>query len=184
MRVRFEGEIAARQRRGLRRGAGLRSLQYRIDARHQFARAEWLGDVIIAADLEADHPVDLLVARGEEQDRRIRCLADSPAHFEAVHLGHADVEHDEIGRRLAEAAQRLGAVAGGDRLHAGLLQRETDDVADVGIIVGDENAFGHGSAPIGFPRRRRSSALRPADMYRNIASGAIRGRSSYASRYR
>ena len=38
------------------------------DPRHQLARAERLRDVVVGAELEAEHAVDLVVPRGDEQD--------------------------------------------------------------------------------------------------------------------
>ena len=115
--------------------------QDRIDPRHQFARAERLGDVIVAADLEAEDAINLLVAGRQKQDRRIRGLADLPADLQAVHLRHADIEHDQLVDAAVEQPQRfLAVLRGGDR-HAGLFEREADDVADMRIVVDDENGM-------------------------------------------
>ena len=108
-------------------GTGFRALENDIDAGHEFARAEGLGDVIITADLEPQHAINFLVAGGEEENRRFRGLANLSTYFEPIALRHADVEHDEVRSLLSEASQRLGAVARRDRRHAGLLQRETDN---------------------------------------------------------
>src|ERR1700749_4562799 len=43
----------------------------RGDARDQLARAERFCHVVVAADLEPEHAVDLLVPRGQKQDRHV-----------------------------------------------------------------------------------------------------------------
>jgi hypothetical protein len=40
-------------------------------ARQQLARGEGLGDVVVGAELEADHAVDLVAARSEEEHRHL-----------------------------------------------------------------------------------------------------------------
>src|SRR5690606_32460234 len=46
-----------------------RALEDDIDARHQLARREWLGDIVVAANFETENAVDLLVASTQKQDR-------------------------------------------------------------------------------------------------------------------
>src|ERR1700712_2695028 len=50
-----------------------------VNAGNEFARAEGFGDVIVAADLKAEHAVDLVVARRKKQDRNVGGLANFPA---------------------------------------------------------------------------------------------------------
>ena len=56
-----------------------RPAQERLDARHQLARAEGLGQVVVGTDGEADDPVDLLAPRGEHQHVGVGERADLPA---------------------------------------------------------------------------------------------------------
>ena len=72
--------------------------------------------------------------------------AGSPADLQPVHLGHADVEHDEARAPALEGAQRRGAVGDGLRRHAGLLQREADHLADMRVVVGDQDVMRHAIA--------------------------------------
>ena len=71
--------------------------EHRLHAGDELGRRERLGDVVVGAELEAEHPVDLGVAGGEEDHRDRRGLAQAAAHLEAVDVGEADVEHDEPG---------------------------------------------------------------------------------------
>ena len=50
-------------------GRCLRAPEHRPDAGDQLARAERLHDVVVGPELEAGHPVGLVPARGEHDDR-------------------------------------------------------------------------------------------------------------------
>jgi hypothetical protein len=96
---RIDGQRALRQRGSSRRRIHLAradAAQDHVDPRDQLARAERLCHVIVAADLEFQHAIDLVVARGEKQDRHVGGLSDLAADFKPVKLGHADVEDDEV----------------------------------------------------------------------------------------
>src|SRR6266702_7454901 len=138
----IDQEAALRQRGSAGLGiasAGAEPAQDDIDPRHQLAWAERFCHVIVATDLEAKNAVDLLVARRQEQDRYVRVFAHLAADIEAVELRHADVEHDQVRPVGGKAAERLLAVARLDHVHAGFLQGDADDLADVAFVVDDEN---------------------------------------------
>jgi len=126
-------------------GVGVFLVRRRIalTPRDQFARAERFCHIVIAADLQPENAIDLLVARRQKQDRRIRGLPDLAADFETVHLRHADVEHDEFVNLVVELAQRVLAVLCGGNHHAGFFKREAHDVTDMRVIINDENGMSH-----------------------------------------
>jgi len=64
----------------------LRAPEHRPDARDQLARREGFREVVVGAELEPAHPVRLLVARREHEDRHARVRANPPADLEAVHV--------------------------------------------------------------------------------------------------
>ena len=111
-----------------------------VHPRDQFARAERLGDVVVAADLEAKHAVDLVVARRQKQDRHVGGLAHFPADVEPVEFGHADIENDQVGPVGGKAGKRLLAVPCLEHGHPRFFQRDADDFADMQVVVDDENA--------------------------------------------
>ena len=115
-------------------------------ARAELADRERLRDVVVRAELEADHLVELVVAGRQHDDRHRARRAQPLAHLEPVEPRQHDVEHDEVDRRVGETAQRLLAVG---RLHDRvpvLLEREREHLAD-GVLVVDEqdrgSRFGH-----------------------------------------
>ena len=87
--------------------------QHRPHPGDQLARGERLGHIIVGAGLEAAHPVRLLAAAGQHDDRHVGGLgraADAAADFEAGNALDHPVEQDDVGRRLGGEQQRLVAV--------------------------------------------------------------------------
>ena len=81
--------------------------QHRADVREQHARLDRLGDELVGAQLEAQHAVEVLVARGEDHDRRGRAArAQLAADVEAVAPRQHHVEHDQVGLELVGALDR------------------------------------------------------------------------------
>ena len=116
-----------------------RAAQDDVHPGDEFARAEGLGDVIIAADLEAEHAIDLVVARREKQDRNIGGFSDFPADVQAVEFRHADIQDDEVRPVAGKAGQCFLAVARLEDGHPGLLECDPDDLANMQVVVNDEN---------------------------------------------
>ena len=71
----------------------------------------------------------------------------------AIGSGHADITHDQVGMRRLEARDCFGHRARGH--HAGTLplQHQPQDLADVGLVVHDEDGLPEEGGPM---RLRRS----------------------------
>src|SRR5512138_3704163 len=69
----------------------LSAAQHGFDARHQLAHAERLGDVVVRADLEPDHTVNLFAAGGDHDDRHAAGLAQLAADVQSIYLGDHQV---------------------------------------------------------------------------------------------
>src|SRR5205807_8347636 len=107
---------------------------------------ERLGEIVVGAQLEADDAIDLVGLGGEHDDRKRRggrIGAYPPAHLETVDAGQHQVEHDQIGQPLAQAGQRLGAVAGGVTAKAVAGEMVDDQVPDVRLVLDDQDVGGH-----------------------------------------
>ena len=77
-----------------------------LHAGGQLAQGERLAQVVIGAELQAEHPVELFVAGGEEHDRhRVRRCAQAPAQLQPVHAGHDDVQDGEVRHREENESQ-------------------------------------------------------------------------------
>src|SRR5215469_7929798 len=114
--------------------------QDRTHPSYQSLDRERLGHVVVAADREASDSVGGGVAGGEEDDRYlVPRRPESPAHIEAVHIRHHDVQHDEVWPRGLGLPQRLVAARrSGDRAPVEL-ECDLDKLTDVGFVVDDEH---------------------------------------------
>ncbi len=96
----FSGRVARRRLVAARDG---------VDPGDQLAEAERLDHVVVGAELEADHLVDLLPARRDHDDRHVRALAQPAADRVAVRVGQAQVEEDDVGGPAASASAPVAA---------------------------------------------------------------------------
>ena len=114
--------------------------QHRLHAGDELGRRERLGHVVVGAELEPEHAVDLAVAGGEEDHRDGRRLAEPAAHLEAVDVGETDVEHDEAGPvRRRPPRTPSSPVAAFTTRKPSRREVELDQVGDVGLVVDDED---------------------------------------------
>lgn len=75
----------------------------RLDAHHKLARLERFGHVVIGADSETEHLIELLALGGKKDNRRVGHTGvlqstQPTAHLKAIHAGHHDVEHRQVER--------------------------------------------------------------------------------------
>jgi hypothetical protein len=88
------------------------------DAAHagaQFHGVEGLGDEVVGAGFDTFEPGLAVVERREHDHRHFGqhwMAAQSPAHFEPVHIGHDDVQQNQVRDDLRGQRQRLVAVVG------------------------------------------------------------------------
>ena len=153
------GSSASSRGRSAGRGAHRRAAQRRLDAAAELAHRERLGDVVVGAELEAEHLVDLLGLGRQHDDRHRARGAQPPAHLEAVEVGHHHVEHDEVEVALGEALERLDAVGRAHHLVAVLAQRVGEQREDRLLVVDEQDACG--SLGHRLPRHRLSNSGRP-----------------------
>src|SRR5207244_1991464 len=105
----------------------------RFDAREQLAEIEWLRQVVVGAELQAEYSVDDLAAGGEHENRRLHAeVAHVAADVESITARQRDVEDDQIERLARDAIDCSLAVA--DCI---------DDVAFTGEAIAqrDDEAF-------------------------------------------
>ncbi len=61
--------------------------QHGAHPRHDLARAERLGDVVVGPQLKADDPVGLLTPRRQHDDRDLRIAPNGAGDVKAVEFG-------------------------------------------------------------------------------------------------
>ena len=101
-------------------------------------------DVVIAAHLQAQHPVDLFIAAGQEHDGQ-PTVVDPTADLETIHFGHHHVEYDQVRCPTVDFCEGLSPIPSGSDRKSGPLERVRDHFAKVGVIVDHQN-FSHGSS--------------------------------------
>ena len=120
--------------------------QMRLDAGHQFARAERFRDVVVAADFETQHAIDFFRPRGQKDNRRAREFArlpDAAAKIESILARQHHVEHDQIGLPCFEIAQRVACAGEDARLKPAARQVVFDQRSEFGFIFDDRDFLRH-----------------------------------------
>src|SRR3954454_4205167 len=88
-----------------------RSPTHRTDASDQLAKAEWFRDVVVRAELEPEHSVELLASRSQHDDGRRGPFAQLSTYIAAVHIRKPEVEQDQfvaVFRKCAGAGCNVG----------------------------------------------------------------------------
>src|SRR3954470_11242418 len=134
-------EVAVLDRLALEIAAvGRRAAQDRLHARDELPRVEGLRQIVVGTDLEADDLVDVLVARGQHQDRHVARLANALRHLDAVDVRKHEVEHDQSGHLLRDLVQRITAGRGRADGVPGVLEVQRDERGDRALVLDHEDA--------------------------------------------
>ena len=118
--------------------------QHGADAREQLAGRVRLRHVVVGAELEPDHDVDLAVLRGQHDDRHGRAGADLAAHLGAREPGQHEVEQHEVGAVAVELGDRGRAVGGDGRLVALALEQVGERLAERRLVFDDAGCGSRG----------------------------------------
>src|SRR5580692_5930073 len=107
----------------LRRSAsGLLPSQHGADARQKFPKAEGFGEIIIGAQFQSDHPIDLVAPiAGADDYRNIGARSDLTQEVEPILLAEPQIEDDEIRLARGEMMDHLLPPRCGDGAHIVLL---------------------------------------------------------------
>ena len=118
--------------------------QHRPDPGRQLGRAEGLGDVVVGTQLEPEHPVHLLAARGQHDHRRPRGLPDPAEDVASVSVREHDVEENEVGRAAVEECKALRRRVGDDRVEALAPERGRERLRDRPFVLDQQDrSLGH-----------------------------------------
>ena len=104
------------------------------DARQQLARAERLGQVVVGARVERPHLVAFLVARRDDEDRAREPGAQLADDVDAVEVGQAEVEDDEVRPAALGDRERFGRRGRLDDAVAVDAQRDAQEAADLRFV--------------------------------------------------
>jgi hypothetical protein len=126
----------------LRRGAaGLLPPQHGPDARQKFPKAERLGDVVIGAQFQPDHPIDLVAPiTGGNDYRNIGARSDLAQQVETILLAEPQIEDHEIRLARREVMGHLLPPRRANGVHIVLLEVVGDHAPHDRIVLDDEDA--------------------------------------------
>ena len=154
-----------RSRSSLHLALQLGGLQRAQRHQQQPVGLERLLDVVVGAALDGgDRGLDVAVA-GDDDDRQVGVrLLDDVEHLQAVEAAalQPDVEDDELRPALLDRLQGLVGIARQPRAVTVVLQDAGDHLADVGLVVDDQDVGCHLSLlhTLAIMRRRRRRPLR------------------------
>jgi plasmid replication initiation protein len=123
-------------------GAAALALERGGDACSQQYRIERLGQAVVGTRAERAHDRVAVVERGEHEHRNVATFRHPPhplEDLEAGQLRHQHVEDDEVEGLRLDRLQRRPAVLHGDHVARAVgSERVGEDVADVRIVLGDQ----------------------------------------------
>jgi hypothetical protein len=155
-RAQVQLEIAEAERAdlgtaSLRRRGRLGAPQDAAHARQQLPRTEGFRQIVIGPELEPHDPVGLVPHSRQHDDGNGGLTAQGTRDGHAVLARQAQVQHNQIDRRLREDGRHLGTARGRADTQAVLGEILGEERADAGVVVDDEdvrlNRFGHDCYP-------------------------------------
>ena len=144
-------------RRGASRIAGLEAAQHRRDARRQLRRVVRLGQEVVGAGLEGEHPIDLARLRAHQDHRRAlehRRLPDQPAQAQAREIREIAVEQDHVGALPLGLGERRTRVVDLAALESRRGEDRRNPLPRVGVAIDEQH-------PLRSLAYRSHSPLRP-----------------------
>ena len=117
----------------------LRTAQGGAYAGHQLAHAEGFDHIIVGAQIQAQHGIGLFLTGGDDDDRGLTFKPVLTDKLITVHVGHHDVQQDQIGLFVAGHVDRILAVGRGEHPVALFGQVILQQLAYAGLIVNDED---------------------------------------------
>src|SRR5205085_7422488 len=151
------------------------------DALDQEPLRERLADIIVGPHPQAEQFIDLVILRGQENDREVAVPPQLAQKLHAVHPRHLDVEDGDIDRLRRHALQRLGPVAEAAHRETLGLERHRHRGQDVPVVIDKGNRICHGCIPQDPLRRAncRRSGRFDTEIWRR-GGKYKRGRRSYS----
>ncbi len=134
---RVDGDARRAQLVGDRGRVG--AAQHRAQPGEQLARRERLGDVIVGTELEPDHAIGLVAARGQHDDgHAVAGVADLAENRKAVEAGHHHVEQHGVEAARGELREPGLATGGVDERDALRAEIAVEQLREAGIVVEEE----------------------------------------------
>ncbi len=114
-----------------------------LDDLFHAVQGKWLGDVVVGPVLHGFHGVVHVGVACDEDDGHVGYGLQEPAHqFQAIGVGQADVEDDDVVVVFAQLFEGLGRAARGVDGPSRGRQFLGEELADVGFVIHDQDFDG------------------------------------------
>ena len=111
-----------------------------MHSRQQFPGIEWLAQIVIGSDFQADNAIYIFAfGRQHDDGRLVIGRAQASANREPIFTRQHQVEHDQINRLPLQDAIECLAVLCNHHLKAFLAQVTAQQVTNAGIIINNDN---------------------------------------------
>ena len=130
---------------GLRAVKVFTAAQQGVDPGQKHSKFERLGDVIVAAHIQAHDDIRLLIGCSQKQERHLGLGADFPAQVKARTVRQRYIQNDKVVPAGLPQLPGLGAGAGRCQRIALFGQRVPYAVAQACVVLHKENLFHPGS---------------------------------------
>jgi hypothetical protein len=135
------------------------------DPRHQLARLERFGQIVVGTDLETDDPVGGLVVSAQDDDPDVGQDSQLAGERKPVDPRQADVEDGKAHVFCGDEFRAALAVGHGGNPKAGVLEAVRNQGADGGIVLDDQDMRWRRHANLG-----RARPPKPPDIFGNAAA--------------
>ena len=119
----------------------IRPAQQSLHPGHQFPDLEWLGDVIIGSDTEAENDINLLALGGNHDDGdppRAVILFQVATDLDSIHPWKHDVQQHEVGLQLLRLLETLEPIHATGYLVTLLLEVVLNDLEYIFLILDNQ----------------------------------------------
>src|SRR5205085_10405995 len=116
----------------------------RAHACDELAGRKGLCHVVVRAQFEADDPIDLLVARGQDQNRYRSAGPQLSADLETVEVGQCEVEDDDPGVEPLDSVKSSLAGLFADDPEAGPFEIGGHERTDYFVVFDHDRDASHG----------------------------------------
>ena len=147
--------------------------QHRAHTRHQLSGREGLHDIVVGAEFQTQHPIDLVGSGRQQDDRHLRAGTKLGEKIESRGTGKHDVEHHQIRRRPLQHDFRLVGIRRLVHPEPFPLQVGGNDLANPRLVVDHQDAVGSDGHHL-IVWRRSSQATVATDGFATVSVRSVR----------
>jgi hypothetical protein len=120
-------------------GASPCSAQDGADSGGKFSWIEWLRKIIVRTNLQAQNSIQIVAARRQHQDGNACLRPNSTQNLKSVHPRQHHIENNQFILTRERALDSLSAGPNGLDSKALCIQKPTNQLAELGVVVDDQD---------------------------------------------